>query len=142
MKTQSFTNHVRIHPLYHYVVLPLSFFLTLAAGVNIALKPDLTSFILFTSVICLHLTAFLARDYAKKNQDRIIRAELRLRFFTLTGMPLDPMEDRFSISQLLAIRFAGDEEFLRLLKDPDTATMDNTTIKKAIRNWKPDNIRV
>ena len=96
METQSFKNHVRVHPLYHYILMPFSLLLVLAAGINAAVNYDIEAVVLLMITVILHLVIFVARDYAKKNQDRIIRSELRLRYFQLTQKRLDEIENEFA----------------------------------------------
>lgn len=142
MKTQSFSNHIRIHPLYHYVAVPLSLALIPAALVHTVLNFSLDSIILLIATIILHLTVFLSRDYAKKNQDRIIRSELRLRYYLLTRQRLEEIENQFSTGQLLALRFAGDDEFMEMLLNPEIKQKTPEQIKKQIIHWSPDWMRV
>ena len=94
------------------------------------------------ATIILHLTVFLSRDYAKKNQDRIIRSELRLRYYQLTRQRLEEIEDQFSVSQLLALRFASDDEFVEMFLNPDVKQKTPEQIKKQIIQWSPDWMRV
>ena len=142
MKTQSFSNHVRVHPLYHYLAVPVSLALVLVALLNLIFYFSLGAAIQFISMIILHVVIFLSRDYAKKNQDRIIRTELRLRYFQLTSKRLEEIEDRFATAQLLALRFASDEEFVDLIQDPETLRKKPETIKHQIIQWNADWMRV
>ncbi len=142
METQSFSNHVRVHTVYHYVVVPVSLALVLAGLLNLVFYFSLAAAILFISMMVLHLAIFLARDYAKKNQDRIIRTELRLRYFELTGKRLEEMESHLTIGQLLALRFASDEEFVELIQDPETKKKKPEVIKHQIIQWHADWMRV
>ena len=142
METQSFSNHVRVHPLYHYLAVPVSLALVLVALLNLIFYFSLGAAIQFIGMIILHLVIFLSRDYAKKNQDRIIRAELRLRYFQLTSKRLEEIENRFAIGQLLALRFASDEEFVDLIQDPETSRKKPEAIKHQIIQWNADGMRV
>lgn len=142
MNTQSFSNHVRIHPIYHYFAVPVSLALVPASIINLILNLSLTSIILVVGAILIHLALFLARDYAKKNQDRIIRAELRLRYYILTGQRLDSIEDGYATGQLLAMRFANDKELIDFINNPETQRMTPEQIKRSIIQWKPDLMRV
>jgi hypothetical protein len=47
-------------------------------------------------------------SFALRAQDRAIRAEENLRHFILTGKPFD---SRLRMSQIIALRFAPDDEF-------------------------------
>jgi hypothetical protein len=142
METQSFSNHVRVHPVYHYVAVPVSLALVLMALLNLILYFSLSASILFISMIVLHLAIFLARDYAKKNQDRIIRTELRQRYFQLTGKRLEEIENHFAIGQLLALRFASDGELVELIQNPETPKKKPEAIKHQIIQWNADWMRV
>ena len=79
--------------MYHYLAVPVSLALIPASLVHTVLNFSLGSVILVVATIILHLTVFLARDYAKKNQDRIIRSELRLRYYQLTRQRLEEIEE-------------------------------------------------
>lgn len=142
MQAQSLSNHVRIHPLYHYFAVPVSLALIPLSLVNVFIQFGLASIIIFLAMIMLHLAIFLTRDYAKKNQDRVIRAELRLRYYQLTQQRLEEIESKLSVGQLLALRFAHDEEFIELLKSPHTAEKTPEGIKKQIIQWNADGMRV
>lgn len=142
MNTQSFNNHVRVHPLYHYVGVPVSLALIALSAVAVSMNFSLVTAILFVTTIMTHITIFLARDYAKKNQDRIIRLELRLRYLQLTGKQLEDVEGLYSLGQLLALRFTSDEEFVDMLSDPETSNKTPEQIKKQIIQWNADWMRV
>jgi hypothetical protein len=79
---------------------------------------------------------FLFRSFSLKAQDRAIRAEENLRHFVLTGKLLDK---NLTVSQIVALRFAPDEEFIALAERAVKENLNNPDIKKAIKNWKADN---
>ena len=67
---------------------------------------------------------------------------MRQRYFQLTGLPFYEKENQLTPAQIIALRFAGDEEILALV---DTSIKENTSpkeIKKSIKNWKADHHRV
>ncbi len=78
------------------------------------------------------------RSFPTKVQDRAIRAEENLRHFIMTGKPLDA---RLTIGQVIALRFAGDDEFLALAQKAATEGMKPDDIKKSVKNWRADNDR-
>jgi Zn-dependent protease with chaperone function len=92
--------------------------------------------ILFISVI---LTAFFARQFPLKAQDRGIRAEENLRHYVLTHKLLD---SRVTIQQVIALRFAPDEEFIVLADRAAKENLSPAEIKQEIKNWKADHHRV
>ena len=88
--------------------------------------------------IFLCLFAFV-RIFALKAQDRAIRAEENLRHFVLTGKLL-PASLR--IGQIVALRFASDDEFATLAVKAAAENLTGKQIKQSITNWKADTYRV
>ena len=92
--------------------------------------------------LALAAIALIARSYALKNQDRIIRLEMRQRYFHLTGSTFTEKEKQLKLSQIIALRFAGDQELLPLIKRAISEKLSPTEIKKAISDWVSDENRV
>jgi len=90
------------------------------------------------TIVALMLFGF-CRMYALKVQDRAIRAEENLRHFVLTGKLLDP---RIGIRQVIALRFAPDEEFVALARRAAEEGLAPDAIKQAVKNWRADEYRV
>lgn len=84
----------------------------------------------------------LRQHYALTLQDRIIKLEIRYRYFSLTGERLELLEEKLSDSQLFALRFAPDEELPNLVNKAISENLSGTQIKKSIQNWRADNQRV
>jgi hypothetical protein len=86
--------------------------------------------------------ALTARTFALSVQDRVIRLEMQLRMAQLLPADLKAKIDEFTLSQLVALRFASDAELpdlaRRVLEDRVT---DRTAIKKMVKNWRPDYLR-
>ena len=85
------------------------------------------------------LAVFACRRFAIVAQDRAIRAEENLRHFALTGKLLDK---QLKLSQIIALRFASDEEFVDLAQRAVKENLTNKQIKEAIQNWRGDYHRV
>jgi hypothetical protein len=83
--------------------------------------------------------AYYIRMFPLFAQNRVIRAEENLRYYVLTGKLL-PAE--VSMSQVIALRFAPDEELVDLVNRAINENLTQTDIKKAIKNWKGDYHRV
>jgi hypothetical protein len=96
------------------------------------------SLICLIAIILLFIFWF-ARVFALKAQDRAIRAEENLRHFVLTGKLLDK---QLSVSQIVALRFADDEEFVALAAKAVKEKLSNKDIKLLIQSWKADYHRV
>jgi hypothetical protein len=90
-------------------------------------------------VITLLLIGAIVRLYALKVQDRVIRAEENFRYYRLTGNRLD---DTLSMKQVIALRFAPDDEFVELAEQATSESLSPDDIKKAIQNWRADLHRV
>jgi hypothetical protein len=87
----------------------------------------------------LLILGWLVRGYALKAQDRAIKAEENLRHFILTGKPLD---SRLRTGQIVALRFASDDEFPALASKAAEENMSGKSIKQSIQHWRADNNRI
>ena len=141
MQTQNYKNHHRVVPLFHMVTSLAILLLLIGAFVNLfhSAHENLYS----ASLICLiavilGLFFWFIRSFPIKAQDRAIRAEENLRYFALTGKLLDP---KLTISQIIALRFASDEELAVLAKKAVDEGLSNDQIKKQIINWRADHHR-
>lgn len=131
-----------MHPPYHYVSAPLLFAGLIGSIVNLVnSKPDgyYSASLLVLVFVLLLLIGGMVRTYALKAQDRAIRAEESLRHFILTGKPFD---SRLNIRQIIALRFASDEELPTLAKRAAEESMRSKQIKEKIKNWREDNYRI
>lgn len=142
MEKQQFNNHVRMHPAYHYVTVPIvviTFILSLVNLVLASAEQHYNAALIFIAYFALLMIGYMVRIYALKAQDRAIRAEESLRHFILTGKPLD---SRLRMGQIIALRFASDEEFPALAARAAEEQLKGKEIKQAIKNWRPDYYRI
>ncbi|KGX87361.1 DUF6526 family protein [Pontibacillus litoralis] len=140
MSKQSFEHHSRYHPLQHFIWLPLSFITIITAIVYVVREGfSLGVFIMFMLIMISIIAGMLARLNALKLQDRLIRLEEQFRYYTLTNKRID---SRLTIPQLIALRFASDEEFPALAEKAANEAMKPDEIKKAIQDWRADEHRV
>ena len=144
---QNFQNHTRYYPFHHFLITPLTLiylgwsFSNLISAFNNG--EDLSPvFYQFLGAFLLFLLPLLARIYALKNQDRIIRLEMRQRYFELTGKSFREWEKRLRMSQIVALRFASDQELVELVEKAAKKGMRSKEIKKSIENWQEDRHRV
>jgi len=142
MTQQNYSNHRRFVPLYHFITLLGTLFLLIGSIVNLVKSsPDnfySASLLVMTSLL-LMFTAFYARVFALKAQDRAICAEENFRFFLLSKKTL-PKE--LSTRQIIGLRFASDDEFVALVERAIKEKMSENDIKKAITKWRGDYYRV
>ena len=145
MTAQNFSNHIRYYTPHHFVFYPL-LLLAIAASV-VAYNRHPGQHALWLAVIVLFVfigwASFMMRQhYALGNQNRIVRLELRFRYFVITGKRLEPLESKFSFEQLAALRFASDEELPSLVDRTEMENLSPKQIKKSIQHWIPDHMRV
>ena len=142
MKEQHYKNHRQLVPAYHGVtlLLLLAFFIGSIRNYIYHSEEDrYNASLLIMVAIILASLYYYVRAFALKAQDRAIRAEENLRYFILTGKRLD---QRLTTAQIIALRFASDEEFPSLAQKALDDRMSPDAIKKSIRNWKADWHRV
>ncbi|MBU3658646.1 MAG: hypothetical protein FGM14_02145 [Flavobacteriales bacterium] len=141
---QNYKNHLRLYPAHHFVLIPANLALLVWSFIhlfdaNASLQERiiwvLTSFTIF-------LLSMITRIYALKNQDRLIRLEMRQRYFELTGKSFAEKENQLKLGQIIALRFASNEELLALMDRAINEKLSNKDIKLAIKNWKEDNHRI
>jgi hypothetical protein len=142
MQTQNYDNHRRWVFPYHILTGAAIGFLFVQSLIDLIHDSYHVSSSAFLFVlISLILMSFYiyARQFSLKAQDRAIRAEESLRHFILTGKPL---YKELTMPQIIALRFASDEEFAGLAKRAADEALSSNEIKKAIRNWRADHSRV
>ena len=142
MQEQNFKNHSRLIFLWHGVTLFLTLAVLVGSIINL-LHSDAhnhySAVTLFGVSLIFPLLWAYTRIFALKAQDRAIRAEEGLRYFMLTGKPFDK---QLRLGQIIALRFASDEEFPVLAKKAVEANLSSKQIKEAIQNWRADYNRV
>ena len=144
MKDQNFQNHMRKAPNAYYIALVLALIVLVFSFIyckDITQSWDrmLLPALFISLCIGLIFIGYFARAFALKAQDRAIRAEENLRHFSITSRLLD---SRLTISQIVALRFASDEEFITLAQKAVSENLSNKQIKQEIKNWRGDYYRV
>lgn len=139
---QMLANHVRIDPPFHYFVLPVFAISWIISLIFVVRHPNFLHFwiVVFNTALLVAVTRF--RQYALKVQDRVIRLEERLRLAALLSDSQRPQIARLTERQLIALRFASDEEIPILVEQTLSANLASADIKKAIKTWRPDYWRV
>jgi len=142
MNEQNFKNHGRYIFLWH-IVTTLAILFVLVGSIITFIHSDgnlrHASIMLIVISLILAILFWYSRVFALKAQDRAIRAEENFRHFILTDKPLD---NRLRMSQIVALRFASDEEFSLLAKKAIDENLSSREIKKSIKNWRADHNRV
>ena len=138
---QTYSNHRRYNPWHHFVVLPILSINLVVEIQRLIREPSGYRGWQVVLAIGFFLFSFTARGMALKAQDRVIRLEERLRLSRLLSD--QAVIESLRPGQLIALRFASDEEVPELVQriaGGELQTGDQ--IKKAIRAWRPDYLRV
>ena len=141
MEEKNFKNHGRYVPLYHFVTPVIMLAILIGSIINLinSAHENLYSASLLVAISSLlFIFYWYMRAFALRAQDRAIRAEENLRHFILTGKPLD---SRLRMGQIIALRFAPDDEFIDLAKKAAEEGISSKEIKITIKNWKADHNR-
>ncbi|MDR6197216.1 DUF6526 family protein [Siphonobacter sp. SORGH_AS_0500] len=143
MKTQNYKNHVQYYPPHHFVFYPVVLFL-MGVGLYMSITEHsfLWGFVTTQGAVITWLAFMLRQHYALGNQDRIVRLEMRLRYYMLTHESFESSESQLSIQQIAALRFASDEELVPLLKRAIRENLSPDQIKRSIQNWQADEMRL
>ncbi len=139
---QTRSNHRRQDPLFHFVLAPGLILLLVWAVIHLVRHLQWESLGLLGIVIAIFLTAYKARTYALKVQDRVIRLEERLRLAALLPEPLRSRIPELTEAQLISLRFASDSEVPALVDRTIEGKWNPKQIKEAIQTWRPDYWRV
>jgi Ca2+/Na+ antiporter len=145
MKNQNYSNHSRYYTPHHFVFYPL----TLIIGVYCFYKgfkhPEIHEnwwFFTITMLMMVFLAFMVRQHYGLKNQDRIIRLEMRLRYYILTNQNFQTKESQLTNGQIFALRFASDSELVALVDKAIQEKLSPKSIKELIQNWNPDYMRL
>ncbi len=142
MATQNYKNHTRLSWTFHGLTTFSIIALLIGSIMNLRdadESNDYSAALLVLVALVLLSIHLHSRVFALKAQDRAIRAEENLRHFALTGRLLDR---RLGVKQIVALRFASDEEFPSLAQQAADAGWSNKAIKQKITNWREDRYRV
>jgi len=135
---QSYANHVQ-RPVAWNIAWLLSLVAVPIMVVAAVSAPTLQNIGLVMMAMGLLVGVSLMRLFALRLQDRIIRLEMGVRL-TRLGRAADLT--RLMPRQLIALRFASDAEMSALIERAVAEQLKPDEIKRAIREWQPDQSRV
>lgn len=141
-KPQTYANHARFDPPFHFIVLPVVLITTIAIIVRAVREPSLWSVWLVVVAFAGMVAVFKIRLNPLKVQDRVIRLEERLRMMALLPEATRSRIGELTDGQFVGLRFASDEELPALVKRALDEKLSRKDIKKAVTNWRPDYSRV
>ena len=141
-QTQTYKNHTRFLPPFHFFVMPVMLVNFLNAGRHLFQQATLHNVWELVFALGLVGLALFSRVQALTVQDRVIRLEERLRLRQLLPSDLHSHIDTLTHRQLVALRFASDQELADLVRDVIAGQLATPKeIKLKVRNWRPDFLR-
>lgn len=146
---QTFANHTRFDPWFHFFIAPVFILGLILSLVHFFahlkesdFRDDFHSALLILLAFALLTWVFKTRLYALKVQDRVIRLEERLRLAQLLQEPLRSRIPELTEDQLCGLRFASDAEVAKLVERTLNEKLTRKQIKQSVKNWRPDYWRV
>ena len=141
-ETQSLKNHARFDPPFHFLIAGVYALNLVYAGIHLHRQPSISSeWYLVLSILAI-VPILKLRTYPLKVQDRVIRLEERLRLQALAPQEWHAQIYRLSEGQLIALRFAADDEVVELAKQALEHNLTRKQIKERIKSWRPDDWRI
>ena len=138
-KVQTYKNHARLLPGYHFFVLPVLLVHFLNQIRHLVIAPSRATSWAVVVALALLMLAFFARVMALKVQDRVIRLEMRMRLMQVLPPDLQHCINELTPGQLVALRFASDAELPGLVRDVvEGKCTTGKDIKLKVKDWQAD----
>lgn len=144
-QSQTYANHTRIDPAWHYFIAPstlANLVIAIVAAVRCSPEHRLVCLWWIFMAVVLILAVARARMHSIIVQDRLIRLEEQLRYSRVLSREQMTETDSLTLRQMIALRFASDAELPSLIHRTVTDGLTPKQIKQAIANWRPDLLRV
>jgi hypothetical protein len=141
-KPQTYANHVKFDVVFHFILLPVALILLIGSLVGLFRHPGISAVHHLLLVVVFVLVLGRIRAFPLGVQDRVIRLEEKLRMMTVLKEPLRSRIGELQDTQIVALRFAPDEELPGLVQRAIDEKLSRSDIKKAIKNWRPDYGRI
>lgn len=141
-RTQTYKNHARFFPLFHYVAFPIFALNFLNSLRHLYYSPYRAT--VWEAVVAFGLVvlALASRLMALAVQDRVIRLEMQLRLARVLPPELQPKIAVLTPRQFVALRFASDQELPELVREiTDGRLTTSKEIKMRVKNWQADWLR-
>jgi hypothetical protein len=142
-RIQTYKNHTRLLPAFHLFVIPVLLLNLLNSVRHVWLLPTRGTAFQMIVAAALLVLGFLSRTQALTVQDRVIRLEMRLRLRQVLPQDLQRHINDLSHRQLIALRFASDDELPALVRDIVAGRLTTSKeIKTRVKTWQADWLRV
>jgi len=140
---QTYANHTRWHPPFHFFVLPVMIINVVWSIVYFFISLGWNRGWAIVVSLALLLLASVARTNALRAQDRIIRLEEQIRYQQILSDDCAQQARSLTIDQIIALRFAPDEEVEALVRGVlEGRLRKSADIKRAVNTWRADHLRV
>jgi len=142
-QTQTYASHRRWIPMYHFFAVPVLLINVIVMAMQFVRDPRFVTGWAVVVALALFLAILVLRFMPLRAQDRVIRLEERARLERVLPSDLRGRVGELTPTQLIAIRFAADDEVPELTRralNGDLKTQGD--IKRAIRSWRADHLRV
>ncbi len=142
-QAQTYKTHRRFFWPYHFIVQPI-----LVANLLFHLRDFINSPTMGTGwpaivAFGLLLLSITARVMALTAQNRVIRLEERVRLARLMPVEEQGRIDEIATRHLIGLRFASDAEVVDLARRCLSGEFKSAAdVKKSVKNWRPDFLRV
>jgi Family of unknown function (DUF6526) len=141
-QAQTLKNHARFFPPFHFFVVPVLLINFLNEIRHLVQTPSRHFAWMVVLAAALLMLALLARRMAVTVQDRVIRLEMRHRLKDTLPFDLHGRINELTPQQLIALRFASDDEMPALVRDVLAGTVTTQkAIKERVKNWQGDYLR-
>lgn len=139
---QNYKNHARFFPLFHFIAVPILMLYLVNSLRHVWQSPNRST--AFAALVAFGIVSatFASRLMALKVQDRVIRLELQLRMRGCLPADLQSRMYELTPRQMVALRFASDQELPGLVRDVLAGKLaSQKAIKLAIKDWQGDYLR-
>ena len=143
MADQTYATHRQYVPLFHFFTIPV-----LAINVLVQIYFAVRNFSGWSAwnvlvALALAAFAFTARGMVTRARDRIIRLEETLRLQRVLPPDLRGRIGELTTGQMIGLRFCTDAELPELARAVFSGDYrGREDIKKRIKTWRPDTLRV
>jgi hypothetical protein len=136
-------SHRRFIPMWHFFALPVLIINVVVVAVRFVRVPTGINGWSVIVALALVIGIFVSRSMPLRAQDRIIRLEEKIRFEKVLPTDLRGRIEELTPEQFIGLRFAPDDEVPELTRRVLNGELKTRSdIKRAIRNWRPDHLRV
>ena len=137
MAEQSYQSHAH-HPVATYVTSVFALAALILIVGQVFFGWSVTNWILAALLGAVFTLGAISRWYIVRLQDRIIMLEMKVRAAEILPAGQDALLAKLGPKQIVALRFASDEELGALLERAARENLAPKDIKASIRTWRPD----